>query len=84
MEPNITEYDVNCYTNGSQLNELSGAGIVINGNTQVVNLGLNESFHLGQYSTVLQAEVIAVEKTATFLLDNNIKCSKIRKFIMNT
>ena len=37
----------------------------------------NESFHLGQHSTVPQAEVMAVEKTATFLVDNKIEGRKI-------
>ena len=77
METNEAEYDVNCYTDGSKINELSGAGIVIKRNPHTVNLNHNESFHLGQHSTVLQAEVMAVEKTATFLLDNKIEGRKI-------
>ena len=73
MEPIDAEYEFNCYTSGYKINELSGAGIVIMGNPEKVNLNHNESFHLGQNSTVLQAEVMALENTATFLLDNNIE-----------
>ena len=35
-------------------------------------LNHNEAFHLDQPNTVRQAEVFAVVKTATFLLDNKI------------
>ena len=35
MEPNEAEYGVNCYTDGSKINELSGSGIVFKGNPQV-------------------------------------------------
>ena len=48
---------------------------MIKGNPQVVNH--NESFHLGQHSTVLQAEVMAVENTTTLLLDYKIEGRKI-------
>ena len=40
-------------------------------------LNHNEAFHLDQHNKVLQAEVFAVGKTATFLLDNKIEGSKI-------
>ena len=40
-------------------------------------LNHNEAFHLDNHNTVLQAEVFAVGKTATFLLDNKIEGSKI-------
>ena len=50
---------------------------MIKGNFHAVNLNQNKSFHFGQHSTVLQAEVMAVEKTATFLLDTKIESSKI-------
>ena len=71
------DYDVNCYTDGSKINELAGAGIVVKSNPDTVNLNHNEAFHLGQHTTVLQAEVLAVEKTATFLLDNKIEGRKV-------
>ena len=38
----------------------------------------NEAFHLDEHNTVLQAEVFAVGKTATLLLDNKIEGSKIK------
>ena len=77
MEPKEAENDVNCYTEGCKINELSGAGIVIKGSPQVFNLNHNESFHLDQHSTVLQAEVMAMENTATFFFDNKINGRKI-------
>ena len=40
-------------------------------------LNHNKAFNLDQQNTVLQAEVFAVGKTATFLLDNKIEGSKI-------
>ena len=40
-------------------------------------LNHNEAFNLDRHNTVLQAEVFAVGKTATFLLDNKIEGSKI-------
>ena len=74
-EPDETENDVNCYTDGSKLDELVGAGIVVRINSD--DPDHKEAFHLGKYSTVLQAEVLAVEKTATFLLSKKIEGKKI-------
>ena len=51
------------------MNELSGAGIVVKGDPQVVKLKHN--------STSFQAKVMAVEKPAAFLLDNKIESMKI-------
>ena len=67
------ENDVNCYTDGSKLYALAGAGIVVRINTG--DPGHKDAFHLGKYRTVLHAKVLAVEKTATFLLYNKIRKS---------
>ena len=75
--PIESEYDVNCYTDGSKINEQVGAGIVVKSSPSKGGLNHNEAFHLDKHKTVLQAEVFAVGKTATFLLDNKIEGSKI-------
>ena len=71
------ESDVNCYTDGSKINKQVGAGIVVKSSPSKGGLNRNEAFHLDKHNTVLQAEVFAVGKTATFLLDNKIEGSKI-------
>ena len=76
-EPIESEYDVNCYTDGSKINEHVGAGIVVKSSPSKGCLNHNEAFHLDKHNTVLQAEVCAVGKTATFLLDNKIEGSMI-------
>ena len=68
-EPIESEYDVNCYTHGSKINEQVGAGIVVKSSTSKGGLNHNEAFRQDKHNTVLQAEVFAVGKTATFLLD---------------
>ena len=64
-EPIESEYDVNCYTDGSKMNEHVGAGIVVKSSPSKGGLNHNEAFHLDKHNTVLQAEVFAVGKTAT-------------------
>ena len=64
-EPIESEYDVNCYTDGSKINEQVGAGIVVKSSRSKGGLNHNE------------AEVFTVGKTATFLLDNKIEGSRI-------
>ena len=76
-EPKESEYDVTCYTDGSKINELVGAGIVVKSNLQGFNLDHTEAFHLGQYSTVFQAEVLAIEKVTTYLLGHSLEGKKI-------
>ena len=53
------------------------SGIVVKSSPSKGGLNHNEAFHLDKHNTVLQAEVFAVGKTATFLLDNKIEGSKI-------
>ena len=59
------------------INEQVGARIVVKSSPSKGGLNHNEAFHLDKHNTVLQAEVFAVGKTATFLLDNKIEGSKI-------
>jgi len=64
---------ITCFTDGSQIEGQNGAAIVIRGNHVNGTLDYSESFHLGTNSTVFQAEVFAVGKTASYLLDNNVE-----------
>ena len=64
-EPIEYEYDVNCYTDASKINEQVGAGIVVKSSPSKGGLNHNEAFHMDKH------------KTATFLLDNKIEGSKI-------
>ena len=45
--------------------------------TNMGDPGHKEAFHLGKCSTVLQAEILSVEKIATFLLNNKVEGKKI-------
>ena len=70
--PNILEYEeignepdtIQCYTDGSKMNDKVGAGVYI-----VKNEGpqIEESHHLGSKSTVFQAETFAVGRAAKIL-----------------
>ena len=68
---------MNRYTDGSKITEHVGAGIVVKSSPSKGGLNHNEAFPLDQHNTVLQAEVFAVGKTSTILLDNKIEGSKI-------
>ncbi|MEC9321195.1 MAG: reverse transcriptase domain-containing protein [Chloroflexota bacterium] len=59
---------IQCYTDGSKMEERVGAGFVIYEDKEVV---AEECFYLGLHSTVFQAEVTAITKVATNLLDSN-------------
>ena len=54
-EPMESEYDVNCYTDGSKINEHVGAGIVVKSSPRKGGLNHNEAFRLDNHNTVLQA-----------------------------
>ena len=71
-EPIESGNDVNCYTDGSKINEHIGAGIEVKSSPRKGCRNHNEAFHLDQHNTVLQTEMFAVEKTASFHLDNKI------------
>ncbi len=55
---------VQCFMDGSKMKDKVGAGYIIYNNDEVIN---EESFHLGPYSTVFQAEVTAISKAARYL-----------------
>ncbi|MCP3666006.1 MAG: reverse transcriptase-like protein [Gammaproteobacteria bacterium] len=66
-----------CYTDGSRINDQTGAGMMIQGGPNRANLNQHEAFHLGKLSTVFQAEIFAVSKTAEALLRNKLEGKKI-------
>jgi len=57
---------VQCYTDGSGMEEQTGAGYAIYENGVITK---EDSFHLGSNSTVFQAEVTAIDKVAEHLLE---------------
>ncbi len=71
-ELDSTEDVITCFTDGSQIENQVGAAIVVQGSHGNGSLDHTEAFHLGTNSTVFQAEVYAVGKTASFLLDNHV------------
>ena len=71
------DFDVVCYTDGSRMNDHTGAGMMICGGPQLVHLDHREAFYLGKHSTVFQAEVFAVGKAADHLLGNKLRERKI-------
>ena len=76
-EPVENEYDVCCYTDGSKIEEETGAGIVIRETHAQGNLNYCEAYHLSKENSVFQAEVLAVEKAASILLNNKIEGKNI-------
>ena len=67
-EPIESEYDVNCYTDGSKINDHVGAGIVVKINPRKGGLNHNEDLHLNRNNTILQTEVFAVGQKGHFPL----------------
>ena len=66
-EPNADT--ITCYTDGSMMNDKVGAGVYIPdqvGNGSPIEM----SYHIGERSTVFQAETFAVEQAAKLLRDN--------------
>ena len=63
------ENTIQCYTDGSMINESVGSGIFIKSSTELIH---EESIHLGTSSTVFQAEMYGVQKTADVLLEKKI------------
>ena len=62
--------EILCFTDGSRLDDQSGAGAIItfpNNNIKVLKLPL------GQYPTVFQSEVIAIDQTARFIEERDIR-----------
>ena len=83
--PRLSEYEViendtntiQCYTDGSKMNEKVGAGVYIVDNDTPT---WEESYHLGTNSTVFQAETFAVGTAAKILRESG---TKTRKIIIN-
>ncbi len=70
---------INCFTDGSRFDETSGAGFTIHSTTSHTNGFLN----LGRYSTVFQAEVIAILKATETMIDKNIDNKQIEIYVDN-
>ena len=65
------DMDINCFTDGSRLeNCKTGAGVLIEINQ---NATVEESIHLGLEATVFQAEVFAVGRAASHLLQSGVE-----------
>ena len=65
---------INCYTDGSKIEEDVGAAVYITQNDITLS---EEPYYLGKNSTVFQAETFAVYQTATILLEAGTTNQKI-------
>ena len=65
---------IQCFTDGSKLDKTVGAGYVIYRENAIL---AEESLHLGEHSTVFQAEVTAVHQAANTLLEEGTSNHKI-------
>ena len=68
---------INCFTDGSKNETGSGTAYIIKGQ----NIRAQEYTHLGQYTTVFQAEIYAISKASLTLLDADIYNKKINFYI---
>ena len=73
-EEKIEAKEICCYTDGSLLDGRAGCGIHTTYMNRVI---YNGNFYLGNNTTVFQAEVTAIEKSASWLSDNNYQLEKI-------
>ena len=71
-EPVPNENTIMCYTDGSMMNDKVGAGVFI---PDPIGNGppIEKSYHIGEHSTVFQAETFAVQQAAKLLRDNGTK-----------
>ena len=76
-EEKIEAKEICCYTDGSLLNGRAGCGIHTTHLNRVI---YNGNFYLGTNTTVFQAEVTAIEKSASWLSDNNYQHKTITFF----
>ena len=68
----IPDKTITCYTDGSRTDSGSGAGYIIT--TENNNITIKEShFKLPDYSTVFQAELIAIKEACNYLTSQNNK-----------
>ena len=75
-EPVSDENTIMCYTDGSMMDDKVGAGVYI---PDLIEDGLptEKSYHIGEHSTVFQAETFAVQQAAKLLRDKGTKNKKI-------
>ena len=71
-EPETNEDTIMCYTDGSMMNDRVGAGVYIP-DMYGTQTPVEMSYHIGERSTVFQAETFAVEQAAKLLKDNGTK-----------
>lgn len=76
-EEKIEAKEICCYTDGSLLDGRAGCGIHTTYSNRVI---YNGNFYLGNNTTVFQAEVAAIYKSASWLSDNNYQWKKITIF----
>ena len=80
--PSVSEYEeiiseegtIQCYTDGSKMNDNVGAGVYIMDNQ---NPPREESYHLGSNSTVFQAETYAVGRAAKILRETGTNGQRV-------
>ena len=70
---------VNCFTDGSRFDNRSGYGYTIQGDGIKVN-GYNS---LGEYATVYQAELIAIQEAAFTMLGKEVRGKRITIYVDN-
>ena len=73
----LDEDTINCFTDGSKNEIGSGTAYIIKGH----NIRNQEYTHLGQYTTVFQAEIYAINRASLTLLDFGIYNKKINFYI---
>jgi ribonuclease HI len=73
----IPETDIKCFTDGSKMEDNVGAGYVIYCNNTIIK---EEAYHLGAHSTVFQAEMAAVLKASSHLINTNTTNQNIHIF----
>ena len=59
-----------------KINEAVGVGFNIRNSINRTELKHNEAIQIGEHNTVLQAEMTAIEKAATFMLNHKIEGRK--------
>ena len=70
---------INCFTDGSRFDETSGAGFTIHSTNSHTNGFLN----LGKYSTVFQAEVIAILRASETMINKKISNKQVEIYVDN-
>ncbi len=68
--PPVSHRNINIYTDGSNVDNSTGSGVVIFEENQEIE---TSSFHLGKQFSVFQGEIFAIFKAGTSLLDHHLK-----------